>query len=214
MRPAPAALPRLYAILDTDESAARGLLPAALLDTWLDAGVRLIQLRAKSFTLGPWLALAERSAAACDRYNATLIINDRADVARLSGAGGVHVGQGDLRAADARLMVGESAWVGLSTHTDVQVEDALAEPISYVAIGPVFSTRTKRNPDPTVGLAGVAGAASRAHGLGVPLVAIGGLTLADAPAVIGAGADAIAVITGLLDGDPAVRVAEWMRLLR
>jgi thiamine-phosphate pyrophosphorylase len=208
------ALPRLYAILDAEESAARGVAPAALLDIWLDAGVRLIQLRGKSLTFGPLLALAERSVRACERYQATLIINDRADVARLSGAGGVHVGQSDLRPADARSVVGESAWVGLSTHTDAQVDAALAEPLSYVAIGPVFTTRTKRHADPTVGLAGVARAASRAHGQGLPLVAIGGLTLADAPAVIGAGADTIAVIMGLLDGDPAVRVAEWMRLLQ
>jgi thiamine-phosphate pyrophosphorylase len=208
------ALPRLYAILDTDESAARGIEPAALLDIWLDAGVRLIQLRGKSLTFGPLLGLAERSVRACERYQATLIINDRADVARLSGAGGVHVGQSDLRPADARAIVGESALVGLSTHSDAQVAAALDEPISYVAIGPVFTTRTKRNPDPTVGLAGVARAASRAHGRGLPLVAIGGLTLVDAPAVIGAGADAIAVIMGLLDDDPAVRVAEWTRLLQ
>jgi thiamine monophosphate synthase len=77
------ALPRLYAILDTDESAARGIEPAALLDIWLDAGVRLIQLRGKSLTFGPLLGLAERSVRACERYQATLIINDRADVARL-----------------------------------------------------------------------------------------------------------------------------------
>jgi thiamine-phosphate pyrophosphorylase len=208
------AVPRLYAILDTDETAALGMAPGALLDIWLDAGVRLIQLRAKSFTLGPWLALAERAARACERSGARLIINDRADVARLAGAGGVHVGQDDLRPADARSIVGGSAWVGLSTHTGAQVEAALAEPISYMAIGPVFATRTKRNPDPTVGLAGVASAAARAHGAGLPLVAIGGVTVATAPAVIEAGADAIAVIRGLLEGDPAARVAEWLRLLQ
>ena len=209
----PPALTRLYAILDTDEAGARGLTPGTLLAIWLDAGVRLIQLRAKSLTLGPSLALAEHAVMVCERYGARLIVNDRADVARLSGAGGVHVGQLDLSPADARSVVGESSWVGLSTHTDAQVDAALAEPISYVAIGPVFPTRTKRNPDPTVGLAGVTRAASRTHGTGLPLIAIGGVTVADAPAVLAAGADAIAVIGGLLEGDPAVRVTQWMRLL-
>jgi thiamine-phosphate pyrophosphorylase len=193
------ALPRLYAILDTDESAARGIEPAALLDIWLDAGVRLIQLRGKSLTFGPLLGLAERSVRACERYQATLIINDRADVARLSGAGGVHVGQSDLRPADARAIVGESALVGLSTHSDAQVAAALDEAVDYVAIGPVFHTQTKVRPDPAVGLGGVGRAADRIARR-MPLVAIGGITLDSARDVVAAGADTLAVIGGLLDG--------------
>jgi thiamine-phosphate pyrophosphorylase len=205
--------PRLYAILDTGAAAARGLTPGLLLATWLDAGIRLVQLRAKSLTLGPMVELAESAVRACEGYGARLIINDRVDVAALSGAAGVHLGQTDLSPNDARRIIGDRAWLGLSTHDDRQVEAALAEPISYVAIGPVYPTLSKENPEATVGLAGVTRAATLAHRRRLPLVAIGGITLRTAPDVLAAGADAIAVITGLLGGAPAASAADWVRAI-
>ena len=209
----PTALPRLYAILDTDAAALRGLTPALLLATWLDAGIKLVQLRAKSLTLGPLLDLAESAVRAAEGYGARIIVTDRADAAVLSGAGGVHVGQHDLAPRDVRKIAAPSAWVGLSTHNDAQAEQALEEPITYLAIGPVYPTMSKRNPDEAVGLAGVSRAARLAHGRRLPLVAIGGITLETAPEVLSAGADSVAVIGGLLGEAPAALAAEWTRLL-
>lgn len=212
----PSALPRLYAILDLDASAARGIDSLILLHIWLDAGIRLVQLRAKSATLGPMLAIADAAVQASRPYGARIIVNDRADVAVLSEAHGLHVGQTDLQPVAARRIIGDQAWLGLSTHTDGQLAGALDEPISYVAMGPVYGTASKDAPDATVGLDGVKSAANliRRRGRPLPLVAIGGITLATAPGVLAAGADAVAVISGLLSDAPAARAAEWVRALR
>lgn len=212
----PTALPRLYAILDLDASTARGLDALTLLRIWLDAGIRLVQLRGKAATLGPMLALADAAVQAFRPYGATLIVNDRADVAALSAAHGLHVGQTDLQPEAARRIIGDHAWLGLSTHNDGQLADALDEPISYVAMGPVYGTASKAAPDATVGLDGVRRAANliRHRGRALPLVAIGGITLDTAPEVFAAGADAIAVISGLLSDDPAATAAEWVVALR
>lgn len=200
----------LYAILDVDCTVSSGLAPLDVLDQWLGAGVSLVQLRAKTLAGGDLLAIAEEAVARCRAAGAMCIINDRADVAAMAGASGVHVGQDDLSAQDARRVVGPGAWVGVSTHTDEQLAAACREPIDYVAIGPVFSTSTKHQPDPVVGLEGVRRAAPVARAAGLPLVAIGGITLASAPAVLAAGADAVAVISDLLAGDPAVRARQYL----
>jgi thiamine-phosphate pyrophosphorylase len=207
-------LPRLYAILDADVCAVQGLNPPDIVRVWLDAGVRLIQLRAKSMPSGRFLALAEALAADASSAEATFIINDRADIARLARASGVHVGQADLPPADARRIVGEPAVVGFSTHNSGQARLALAEPVDYVAIGPIFLTTSKDRPDPVVGLDGVREARAIVTPSGRPLVAIGGITLERAPSVIEAGADAVAVISGLLGGgDPRARAREFLRVL-
>jgi thiamine-phosphate pyrophosphorylase len=209
----PLRLPRLYPILDVDLSAARGLPPLDLLDAWLAAGVRIVQVRAKEMASGPFLDLVRLMRARTEPDSVRLIINDRADIARLSGADGVHVGQHDLRPADARSIVGPGAIVGLSTHTDAQISRALFEPASYLAIGPVFETTSKRNPDPVVGLEGVSRAAAIAATSGRPLVAIGGIRLAHAAAVIAAGAATIAVISDLIGDDPGRRVRAFIDAL-
>jgi len=206
-------LPPLYAILDVDALAARGLEPLDVAAAWLAAGVRLIQLRAKSMSLGPMLALADELVALARRSGAQLIVNDRADVARMSGADGVHVGQDDLSPAEARRVVGSDAVVGLSTHSAVQAADACGQPISYLAIGPVFPTGSKRRPDPVVGTAGVRAAAEIAAKAGLPVVAIGGISLEQAPAVLEAGAASVAVISDLLAGEPAARARAWVEAL-
>ncbi len=145
-----------------------------------------------------------------------MIVNDRADIARLSGASGVHVGQDDLPPSAVRRLLGDRAIVGLSTHTPAQIAAAIAEPVDYVAIGPVYGTRTKDTGYDAVGLEMVRAAADAAGPRGLPVVAIGGITLERAPAVIAAGAASVAVITDLLiDGDPARRARAFVdRLAR
>ena len=204
----PAPLPRLYAICDLDRLKVRRQCPSALVDIWLEAGIRLIQLRAKSLTLGPVLDLANELVDRMHEAGAALIINDRADVAKLSGADGVHVGQDDEPPATAREILGPSAIIGLSTHTPEQVAKALHEPIDYVAIGPVFATTSKDNPWPAVGLAGVEAAVAAVGGQ-MPVVAIGGITIDRVADVLNAGAASVAVISDLLV-DPLIdRARAW-----
>jgi thiamine-phosphate pyrophosphorylase len=194
-------LPRLYAILDTDLIQKRGLAPLDVLEAWLDAGIRLVQLRAKSLPSGEMLELADRLQERASGASVSLIVNDRADVARMSGAAGVHVGQEDLAPADVRTVVGPDALIGLSTHTEAQVEDALTQPVSYLAIGPVFETTSKGRPaDAAVDLIGIKRAAVHTARIGVPLVAIGGITLERAGQMFDAGASSVAVISDLLSG--------------
>lgn len=207
------ALPRLYAILDFDLLSGLGHDPLAIADLWFDAGVRLVQLRAKSLTFGPMLAWADAAVPRAQAAGAALLVNDRADVARLSGAAGVHLGQDDLAVAAARRLVGPAALVGLSTHTREQARVGCAQAVSYLAVGPVFRTASKAAPDDVVGLEGVREAADLAAGVGLPLVAIGGITLERVPEVLAAGAASVAVISDLFVGDPAVRVRQYLDVL-
>jgi thiamine-phosphate pyrophosphorylase len=204
-------LPRLYAILDVDLAERRGLSPDQLFDIWIDAGVRLVQLRAKSMASDQMLELAQRLARRAQSAGATLIVNDRADIAKLAGAAGVHLGQDDLAPKDARLLLPASALIGVSTHSDDQLSRALDESVDYLAIGPVFATTTKAKPDPVVGLDGVRRAAVVTRSSGRPLVAIGGITLARAADVLAAGASSVAVISDLLLGDPDERARQFLR---
>ena len=206
--------PSLYAILDVDVCRARGLTPLAVLDAWLIAGIRLIQLRAKSSPSDQFLELASDAAARCHAAGATFIVNDRADIARISGADGVHVGQTDLLPVDARKIVSDRAIVGMSTHSAAQVTDAIAQPIDYLAIGPVYPTSTTDAGNPVVGLEGVRRASEIASRAGLAVVAIGGITLEHAPAVLAAGASSVAVISDLLKGEPTGRAVEFLARTR
>jgi thiamine-phosphate pyrophosphorylase len=180
----------------------------------LDGGAVVLQVRAKQAAAGWLLDCTQRiveRAAAC---RAQVIVNDRADIAVLAGAAGVHVGQDDPLPAAVRSVAGDTLVVGLSTHTADQLERAMVERIDYVAVGPVFATATKDTGYNSVGLTGIAAAARVASSAGVPLVAIGGITLESAPSVLDAGANAVAVISDLLaGGDPASRVREYLRHL-
>jgi thiamine-phosphate pyrophosphorylase len=209
----PRSWPRLYAILDVDLTRSHNHRPLEVLDIWLDAGVRWIQLRAKSTPTGAWLDLADQMRPRVHAAGATLVINDRVDIASLAGADGVHLGQDDLAPSDARTLLGSEATVGLSTHTDAQLTAACREPISYLAVGPVFSTMTKVTGYASVGLAGVGRAVQAAGAVGLPVVAIGGITLADAPRVIAAGAAAVAIISDLFVGDLGDRAAAYLAAL-
>jgi len=174
----------------------------------------VLQVRAKRMAGRPLLEAVRDVVARAAPYRALVIVNDRADIGRLASAGGVHVGQDDLTPGAVRQIVGPSVLVGLSTHTLVQVQAAVREPIDYLAIGPVFDTTTKATGFEAVGLAGVTAAADLLAGIRLPLVAIGGITLDRSPAVIRAGAGAVAVISDLLtNGDPAARVREYLAAL-
>ncbi len=186
---------------------------------WLAAGVRLVQLRAKSASAAETLALAERLAVRARAAAALFVVNDRLDVAVLSGADGVHVGQQDLtprevRRACAELPVAATLMVGCSTHNEPQLVAGLEEPVSYLAIGPVFATTTKAEPDPVIGLEGVRRAATHTRAAGIPLVAIGGIDQSNARAVIDAGADIVAMAGDLTTSDAAARAVALIRLLQ
>jgi thiamine-phosphate pyrophosphorylase len=207
---------RLYAILDTDLLAARGLDPLDVCDVWLEGGIRLMQLRAKGMASGPMLVLAEALLTRTRASGAHLVVNDRADVAAMCGADGVHVGQDDLTPAEVRRLLGPDAIVGLSTHTDAQISEALIQPVSYIAVGPIFGTRTKDTGYDAVGLGQVRRAAAAAKVAGVPLVAIGGITAARAPEVWEAGAKSVAVISDLVGAsleETVALVRTWATLL-
>lgn len=201
----------LHAIVDIRVASNAGWQPLDLARAFLDGGARLIQLRAKDLPSGAFLDLSDALVALAKEYKAQIIVNDRVDVARLARAGGVHVGQEDLPPAVAREQLGPSAIVGFSTHTVAQVEGALREPISYVAVGPVFGTATKDTGYSAVGLDLVSAAARLAGS--VPIVAIGGVTLENARRTIDAGASAVAVISDLLVGDPVERAKAFLRIL-
>lgn len=205
-------LTRLYAIADADVCAAAGIEVDQAARAFAEAGVSHVQLRAKSADGRTFLALADRVATALRGTGATLVVNDRVDVAAAVGAG-VHLGQHDLPAGEARRLLGPSAVIGRSTHTPEELARALDEPVSYVAFGPVFVTHTKANPDPVVGLEGLTRAAAAAHAAGRPLVAIGGITLATAPSVVAAGADAVAVISAICAADPHARARQFLAAL-
>jgi thiamine-phosphate pyrophosphorylase len=189
---------------------------SALTDAYLAGGARFLQIRCKHASSAAFLAMCEDVVARARPHDATVIVNDRADIAALAGAGGVHVGQEDLDPASVRRLVGRSAIVGLSTHCADQVREALGLPVDYIAVGPVFGTTTKDTGYREVGLQLVRDAAAivRQANAVTPIVAIGGITLERAADVIGAGAASVAIISDLLStGDPEGRVREYLRAL-
>jgi len=204
-------IPSLQAILDVDVAARASWTPIDLARAFFDGGALMVQVRAKHLPSGALLDLCDAVVRIAAQYGAKVIVNDRVDIAKMSGAAGAHVGQDDLSPADARALLGPDAIVGYSTHTIEQIDAAIREPISYLAVGPVFGTRSKDTGYDAVGLDLVSAAARLAGRL--PVVAIGGITLETAPAVFAAGASSIAVIADLLKGgDPSGRVASYNRV--
>jgi thiamine-phosphate pyrophosphorylase len=201
---------RLYPIVDADVCRDRGLEPRSLALACLHGGARVVQLRVKSGSSARFLDLATEIVDAAGTFGAAVIVNDRADIARMARAAGVHVGQDDLPPDAVRDVLADGV-IGLSTHDAGQVDEALTTVADYVAVGPVFGTATKDTGYTARGLDLV----RRAAGRGKPVVAIGGITLDRAPEVIGAGAGSVAVITDLLcGGDPESRVREYIRALQ
>jgi len=200
-------LPRLYAILDAAcFSDAAGMFTAA--EELAAAGCTLLQYRNKS---GNALQILDQARELKARLGARvkLIMNDRADLCLAAGFDGLHVGQDDLSPEAARRILGPARWLGVSTHNPEQLAEADQTSADYLAIGPVFATASKANPDPVVGLEGVRRARELTR---KPLVAIGGITRANARSVVEAGADAVAVISDLLR-DPRKSAEEFLRVL-
>lgn len=198
--------PFLYAILSADT------FPGAPDDwaRWLvEAGVRLIQYRDKLSSSAKLLETSRRLVALSHSLDFRLIINDRADIAALAGAAGVHVGQEDLPVESARRICGAEACIGVSTHNLEQFRAAIGTSADYIAIGPIFPTTTKQKPDPVVGLEFIRQARALTQ---KPLVAIGGITAERAAEVYAAGADSIAVAADLATAsDLTSRIAAYLR---
>ena len=202
----------LYAILDTALARERGYDPVDLARRFFDGGAQLLQLRAKDAPAGQFLDWADAICAAAAPCGATVIVNDRVDIALMAGAAGVHVGQDDMPPDAVRRLAPAPFLIGRSTHTLAQIADAAAEPVDHLAIGPVFGTTSKDTGYQPVGLAMVAQAAR--NGAGHPVVAIGGITLERAPSAIEAGAASVAVIADLLStGDPGGRIRQYLKAL-
>lgn len=196
----------LYPIADADSCAD----VVALAEAILAGGARLLQLRAKRATTRELIALARAVGARAARAGARLILDDRADVAKLAGTG-VHLGQHDLPLAAARAILGPDAVIGFSTHDLAQLEAAArAGGADYLAFGPIFPTRSKADPDPALGVAALAEARRRCP---LPLVAIGGITAATIPAIRAAGADAVAVIGAIASADDPTAATRRLRAI-
>ena len=186
-------LPRVYPLTDTQLS---GLSHAEQVRLLNRGGATLVQLREKQMSPKEFYEQAKAAVAVAEQCGVRLIINDRVDVALAVGANGVHLGQNDLSPEAARKLLGEQAIVGYSTHNIEQAIEASKLPIDYLAIGPIFTTSTKSDTAPVLGLEGLRTVRQTIGDL--PLVAIGGITQANAPDVIQAGADSVAVISALL----------------
>jgi len=204
-------LPRFYPILDTAAAHRAGVDALDAAREILDGGARILQFRHKQFLSRGAFDLLARIAEVTQQSGALLVVNDRADLARLF-SGALHLGQDDLPPRAARTVTGPDLLIGFSTHNEAQLRASADEPVDYVALGPMFGTSSKENPDPVVGveqLRRLRPLTSR------PVVAIGGIDLANAPAVIDAGADSVSVIGGLFpeDGGIRQRVQQWTRLL-
>lgn len=191
-RPLPAA-PFLYPIVDVGLLGERSV--AEVVASLARGGACIFQLRAKGVSDRRLVAIAREALDAARQCGALLLVNDRPDVASIVGADGVHVGQDDLGPADVRAVLGPDAIVGISTHNLEQLARAALEPVDYVAIGPVFPTSTKAEPDPVVGLDFIRQARELVP---LPLVAIGGIRPGNVRAVVDAGADGVAVASALL----------------
>jgi thiamine-phosphate pyrophosphorylase len=201
-------MPRLYVILDA------GMLTEPAGETakkLIAAGVRLLQYRNKQADARDLLNDSQSIAESARPARCAFFVNDRPDIAWLAGADGVHVGQEDLEVAQAREVMGPERWVGVSTHNLQQFAQAAASSADYIAVGPIFPTISKANPDPVVGL----DLLRRVRTLTAkPIVAIGGITLERAPEVLGAGADSVAVISDILRAkNPAARAGEYIERL-
>ena len=199
----PLVIPRLYAIIDPVQSGGRS--PLEVAESLLQAGIGLIQFRHKGASSGELWACAAQLAKKIHDQDVVFIVDDRPDVARSVDADGVHVGQEDLPVECARRAIGLGKWVGCSTHSLEQVREAEGTSADYLAFGPVFPTASKKNPDAIVGLAGLRAARQTTR---KALVGIGGITVQNARAVIEAGADSVAVISGLVGAPDIVKRAE------
>jgi thiamine-phosphate pyrophosphorylase len=202
------ALPPLYVILDA------ALLPSdpiELTNNLLAAGARLFQYRNKTSSSRELLQASQSLCLTVRQRGATFLVNDRPDIARLAGANGVHLGQDDLEVSAARTIVGTGGLIGFSTHNIQQFRATAESDAGYIAVGPIFTTGSKVNPDPVVGIDFLRQVRKLTR---KPIVAIGGITLERASELIDAGADSVAVISDILKArNPAERVRQYLEIL-
>lgn len=192
-------LPRIYPITNVSLS---GIPHSEQVELLASGGAKLVQLREKDLSPRDFIDDARRALAIGRRLGVKIIINDRVDIALAIGADGVHLGQDDLPPTAARALLGPDAIIGFSTHSLAQAGEAISSPVDYIAIGPVFPTSTKENPDEVVGLNGIGAVRS---GIGsFPLVAIGGIDARNVASVLEAGADSAAVVKALFDPDRTI----------
>jgi thiamine-phosphate pyrophosphorylase len=208
-------LPRVYPILDTESLDRRAIALETAAAAFLDGGAGILQIRHKRHWSRAFFESARSVARLCREAGATLMVNDRADFALLLEAG-LHVGQDDLPPRDARRLMGPDASIGFSSHNVTQLSRGGGEPVDYVALGPVFATASKLNPDPITGLEEIRRCRSLIE---KPLVAIGGITQENALDVLRAGADSVAVIAGLLPDLATAhslreRMEQWQQLVK
>jgi thiamine-phosphate pyrophosphorylase len=192
-------LPPIYPITDRTLS---GLSHVEQVRQLIDAGATFIQIREKSAISREFYEECEWAVQLAEGSGVRIVVNDRADIAMMVGAAGVHVGQDDLPPSAVRSIAGENMLVGFSTHNLDQAVRAAELPIDYIAIGPIFATGTKTNPDPVVGLKGL-GAARKAVG-DFPLVAIGGINESNVRDVLAAGADSAAIVGALFSNNLSI----------
>jgi len=201
-------LPRLYVILD---AALLTVSETECAQELAAAGVRLLQYRNKRASALTLFESSKKLVSLLSPQEVSFVVNDRADVAALAGANGVHVGQEDLGVEEARRVVGAEKLVGVSTHNLEQFQRAAASSADYIALGPIFATGTKSNPDPVVGTEFIRTVRPLTD---KPIVAIGGIRLRRAPEIIEAGADSVAVISDILCAPaPAARARQYIELL-
>jgi len=202
-------LPKIYPITDTRLSK---LSHAEQVEKLIAGSADFIQLREKYASPKEFYAEAEKALQIARKYGAKIIINDRVDIALALKADGVHLGQDDLPPASARKILGENAVIGFSTHSIAQAIEAVKMPIDYVAIGPVFATKTKENPDEIVGLDGLKKVRDAVGDF--PLVAIGGIDSANLTKVFESGADSCAIISGLIsDSEQITEITQRFMIL-
>ena len=184
---------RFYPIIDTAVLAGSGFVPVDVAEEAAAAGAKILQYRHKDNWTQAQFDEAKAIAAICAASEILFIVNDRADFAHLLGAG-LHIGQDDLPPVASRKVIAKSV-IGFSTHNALQLRRAGEEPVDYLSLGPIFATQSKQRPDPVVGMDGLAALRVLTT---KPLVAIGGITLENAPKVLSAGASSVAVISGIL----------------
>jgi thiamine-phosphate pyrophosphorylase len=202
----PDLFPPLYAVLDLAAVDSNAHIAEAL----AESGIRLIQLRDKTASARALFHASKKLVSLLSARHLRLVVNDRPDIAAMVDAGGVHVGQEDLPVEEARKICGPGRWVGVSTHNIEQFRAAAATSADYIAVGPIFSTVTKANPDPVVGVEFLRAVRPLTR---KPLVAIGGITIESAEELYRTGADSLAVVKDLIDApDPAQRASEYLTI--
>jgi thiamine-phosphate pyrophosphorylase len=210
--PVPFRLPRFYPILDTTVLSTREITAISAADALLDAGAKILQYRHKGDWTQAHFDEAKKLAKTCEETGTLFVLNDRADFARILRVA-LHVGQDDLPPAAARRVISDEV-MGFSTHNAEQLARANDEPVEYLSLGPIFATTSKERPDRVVGLEGLRTLRALTQ---KPLVAIGGITLENAPEVLAAKADSVAVISGILQPgcdrkSIRKRAEDWLRL--